>query len=65
MAGPPGFEPGITNSASWCLIHARLRTLQYSAREKFLINIAMSISGGTDRIRTGDAQLRRLVPYPC
>ncbi len=25
MAGPPGFEPGITNSAGWCLIQARLR----------------------------------------
>jgi hypothetical protein len=25
VAGPPGFEPGITNSAGWCLIQARLR----------------------------------------
>ena len=25
MAGPPGFEPGTTNSAGWRLIQARLR----------------------------------------
>ena len=25
MAGPPGFEPGNTNSGGWRLIQARLR----------------------------------------